>query len=272
MSESIRSALALKNIRSRFDRLRKPAGEGINRFEHRVYSQHREDGIIDKIISLAGIKEKSCIEFGFGPTQANCLNLVIHKRFTGLFMDGKGENVAKLQNHFELSNNKSVARQVFLTAENINDQFESNGFTGCIGVLSIDIDGNDYWLWDAISNVDPQLVVIEYNASFGPEKAITVPYDPEFVRYEKHDSGLYHGASLRAFTILAMKKGYGLIGCDSSGVNAFFLKQELINPELPAVDPLACFFNHRGRTKYKAISPALQWNLVSEMPYVDLDV
>jgi hypothetical protein len=159
---------------------------------------------------------------------------------------------------------------VFLTVENLNQVIEENGFIGPVAVLSVDVDGNDYWLWNAIDVVSPDLVVIEYNASFGPDKAITVPYDPEFVRYDKHESGLYHGASLKALEILGRKKGYGLAGCDSSSVNAFFLKNEMLSADLPAMDVGQVFRDHRSRVKYKKLSPKQQWLAVAGMPYVDI--
>lgn len=270
MSDSLNTVLRIKSLRSRIDRLRRKSGHGINRFEYRVFSQHREDGIISHIIETAGITTNSCIEFGFGPSQNNCLNLVLNTHFEGLFMDGKTGNAELLQGYFQESGNPSRALKVFLTVENLNQVIEANGFMGPVGVLSIDVDGNDYWLWNAIDVVSPDLVVIEYNASFGPDKAITVPYDPEFVRYDKHESGLYHGASLKALEILGRKKGYGLVGCDSSGVNAFFLKNEMLSADLPAMEVAQVFRDHRSRIKYKKLSPKQQWLAVAEMPYVEI--
>ncbi len=124
----------LKKLRSRIDRLRPAAGAGINRYEYRVFSQHREDGIITHIVDHAGVKSATCVEFGFGPSQNNCLNLVINHGFRGLFMDGKRHNAEQLDRYLRRKGNSSRAVNTFLDAENINQVIEENGFSGRIGV------------------------------------------------------------------------------------------------------------------------------------------
>ena len=114
-----------------------------------------------------------------------------------------------------------------MTRENINDLISGNGFSGPVGVLSIDVDGNDYWLWQAVEAVDPAIVVMEYNALLGPTATITVPYDPAFVNSQAHYSQLYFGASLGAFVHLAHERNYRLIGCSSNGANAFFVRNDV---------------------------------------------
>lgn len=265
--------LWLKNRRSKIDKWRGNRKSGINRFEFRVFSQHREDGIIENIINLAGISNKTCVEFGFGPSQCNCLNLVINHGFRGLFLDGNASKTRELESYFQKSGYPASAVEVFLNTDNINQAIRDAGFTGKTGVLSIDVDGNDYWLWQALTAVSADLAVIEYNASFGRNRKITVPYEPDFVRYEKHDSGFYHGASLAALAVLGREKGYSLIGCDSTGVNAFFLKDELITNEIEEIRSISsekAFFDQRSRTKYKSLSPEQQWNTISSMPFVEI--
>jgi hypothetical protein len=270
MPVSLNNAIRLRNFRSRLDRLRPARGVGINQYEYRVFSQHREDGIIANIIDIAGIESRTCVEFGFGPIQNNCLNLVINHAFRGLFMDARSDNAAQLDSYFRDNQNPSSAISIFLDVQNINPAIRENGFNGRTGVLSIDVDGNDYWLWDAIDVISPDLVVVEYNASFGKFRAITVPYDPLFARYEKHDSGLYHGASLKALEFLGMKKGYALLGCDLSGVNAFFIRNEWVSNELPARAAEDVFRVHRSRVKYKNLAPDQQWEAVCDLPYVEV--
>lgn len=126
--------------------------------------------------------------------------------------------------------------------ETIDDLLRRNAVEREIDLLSLDIDGNDYWVWRAISAIDPRLVVIEYNASFGPERSVTVPYRRGFDRYLEHLSGFYHGASLSALTTLAEQKGYVLVGCDSRGSNAFFVKRERAAGKLETVDPREAYF------------------------------
>jgi hypothetical protein len=272
MKQNLGITLFLKNARSRLDKLRRPSGDGINRFEHRVYSQHREDGIIEHVIRVAGIADNRCVEFGFGPSECNCLNLVLKQGFTGLFIDSNNEKSSVLSSYFTRTESRSRVLNRFLDIENINHAIGGKDFSGEIAVLSIDVDGNDYWLWDAIEVCKAKLVVIEYNASFGSDRSVSVPYDPNFVRYEKHQTGFYHGASLMALVRLGDRKGYSLIGCDSSGVNAFFLSNDLVSESLPRVTIEKAFRHHRSRTKYKGVSPEHQWEVISDMPYHEVGI
>ena len=98
---------------------------------------------------------------------------------------------------------------------------------GPLGILSIDIDGNDYWIWQAITSVQPAIVICEFNAVLGDMRPIVVPYDSAFQRLRAHFSGQYFGASIAALKSLARAKGYTFVGTNSNGVNAFFLKEEL---------------------------------------------
>lgn len=118
---------------------------------------------------------------------------------------------------------------------------EQSGIFGEIDLLSIDIDGNDYWVWKAMTAIRPRVVVIEYNSSFGPDRSVTVAYDPSFRRYEKHPSGLYYGASLQALNKLAAQKGYFLAGCDSAGVNAFFVRDDLADRGIAKIEVSRAF-------------------------------
>ena len=139
--------------------------------------------------------------------------------------------------------------------------------TGEMDLLSIDIDGNDYWVWDVISVISPRVVVIEFNASLGPEKSLTVPYDPNFVCPEKHPSGWYHGAPLTALTRLGNKKGYTLTG--TNGVNAFFVKNELANSnKLPNLTPEQAFFPLGNRLKKASLDK--QFDTISHLPFVEI--
>jgi hypothetical protein len=116
----------------------------------------------------------------------------------------------------------------FIDRDNINQIFIEQGFGGKIGLLSIDIDGNDYWVWEAIDSVSPVMVITEYNSVFGSEHAITIPYDPGFQRTQAHSSNLFWGASLKALHLLAQKKGYVFVGCNSNGNNAHFIRKDKI--------------------------------------------
>lgn len=195
--------------------------------EFKVFSQYGEDGIIQYLIHKIPEIPKSFIEFGVESyVEANTRFLLMHDHWRGLILDGSQENMALVKKTDLYWKHDLRAVSAFITRENINRLFEENGFTGDIGILSIDIDGNDYWVWEAINSVNPAIVIVEYNANLGCEKAISVPYDPEFVRSAAHHSFLYFGASLPAFYHLAEKKGYAFLGCNQAGNNAFFVRNE----------------------------------------------
>ncbi len=122
-----------------------------------------------------------------------------------------------------------TAIKAFISQENINQLIQNAGVSGDIGLLSIDIDGNDYWIWDSISDklISPRIVIVEYNSVFGRDVAITIPYKSDFVRSAAHFSNLYYGASLKALVLLAQKKGYIFVGSNSAGNNAFFVRKDV---------------------------------------------
>ena len=136
------------------------------------------------------------------------------------------KNIKRVQEEYLCFRHNLTARDAFVTKENINQLISNAGFSGQIGLLHIDIDGNDYWIWDAITCVTPAIVIMEYNSVFGIDRAITIPYDKEFNRTQTHYSNLFFGASLLALSDLAQKKGYVFVGCNSSGNNAYFVKKE----------------------------------------------
>lgn len=136
-------------------------------------------------------------------------------------IDGDEKNISYIKNDDISWRYNLKAECNFITAENINHLFLKNGIQGRIGILSIDIDGNDYWVWQAIECVEPDIVICEYNHRFGKGKAVTVPYDPAFYRTQKHYSNLYYGTSIKALTLLANRKGYALVDGNSAGNNVF---------------------------------------------------
>jgi len=124
----------------------------------------------------------------------------------------------------------------FVDCDTINQILKRNGISGDIGLLSIDIDGNDYWVWKAIDIVQPRIVICEYNSTFGWHTKVTVPYDATFVRSQAHFSHLYYGASIAALDQLAKDKGYALVGSNQAGNNLFFVRSDLVDG-LPTFTP-----------------------------------
>ena len=217
--------------------------------EFHVFSQFGEDGIIQFLLQrLPGIPS-SFIEFGVESyAEANTRFLLRHNNWKGLIIDGSRDNMEMVRQSDLYWRHELCAVDAFITRENINSLFADHGFTGEIGLLSIDIDGNDYWVWEEISCVNPAIVVAEYNSYFGAERAITVPYNPAFYRTSAHHSNLYFGASLPALAYLADKKGYALLGCNKSGNNAFFVRNDLLaKTGLPALSAQEAFVETRAR-------------------------
>ena len=125
-----------------------------------------------------------------------------------------------------------TAMQAFVDAENINGLIGKR-FKGEIGLLHIDIDGNDYWVWKAIEVVSPVIVIMEYNSAFGIKRPITVPYDKNFDRTKKHHSNLYYGSSLLSLCDLAEEKGYVFMGTNSCGGNSYFVRKDKVGSLRP---------------------------------------
>lgn len=201
--------------------------KSINEAEFKVFSQFGDDGILQYLIRKLSIINESFIEFGVETYQeSNTRFLLMHNNWRGLAIDGSETNVNFIKNDPIYWKYDFTAVSSFITAENINELFAKNTFEGSIGLLSIDIDGNDYWVWQAITAVNPDIVVVEYNSVFGKERSITVPYRPDFVRTSVHYSNLYFGASLPALYDLGLTKGYIFLGCNKAGNNAYFVKKE----------------------------------------------
>ncbi len=212
------------------DRVRAlPADAPIHDAEFSVYSQWGQDGILEHVFNHVPVENDTFVEFGVHHyRESNTRFLLQHRNWRGLVLDGDPANIEsivadKLSWQYELQ-----ARHGFVTAENINGLIRDAGFSGDIGLLSIDIDGMDYWVWKAIDVVEPRVVVTEYNSLFGAGDAVTVPYDPKFRRRAAHYSHLYFGASVAAFDQLARSRGYRFIGCTSAGNDAFFVREDCL--------------------------------------------
>jgi len=195
--------------------------------EFSVFSQLGDDGIIQYLINTLEIQNKFFIEFGVqNYIESNTRFLLMNDNWSGLIMDGSKEFIEFIKNDYYYWKFNVKAKHLFITAENINQAFEEENIKGEIGLLHIDIDGNDYWIWKAITNINPVVVIMEYNSGFGDERSISIPYQPDFERYNGHFSGLYYGASLNAFCDLAKEKGYSFIGSNSYGNNAYFVRND----------------------------------------------
>jgi hypothetical protein len=201
-------------------------------YEFKVFSQWGEDGIIQFLSKAIEMKHKTFIEFGVESfMEANCRFLLMKDNWSGYVIDTSSSNIAILKNSYFYWRYQIDAVNAFVTKDNINDLLAKSCFDEDLGILSIDIDGNDYFILEAINIVRPRILICEYNAVLGARK-ISIPYDQDFFRTRKHYSNLYWGASLSAITFLANRKGYSLVGTNSSACNAFFVRDDLLNEKV----------------------------------------
>jgi hypothetical protein len=199
----------------------------ISDVEFSIYSQWGEDGIIDWLLSNLQDIPKTFVEFGVeNYREANTRLLLQLKNWRGLVIDSSEKNIQDIKAQDIYWKYPLTAKKAFINIDNINKLIEDAGFFGDIGLLSIDIDGNDYWIWKAISIVNPVIVVVEYNSVLGDIHPLTVPYNADFDRSKSHYSNLYFGASLPAMINLGEEKGFTFVGTTTSGVNAFFIRND----------------------------------------------
>lgn len=273
---AVRMQEALGRIEAR--QLAREGSVNLQEREFRVFSQWGEDGIIQFLCEVVPIPRKVFVEFGVESyDEANTRFLLVNNNWAGLVIDGDAAQVARIrqQPEYWLYNLKAV--DAFITCENINQILRDNGITGEIGLLSIDIDGMDYWIWEAIHVVEPAIVVVEYNYRFGPHEAVTVPYRADFDRRKAHHSILYYGASLKALCELANRKGYAFVGCGSAGLNAFFVRRDLkpagireLTPEEGFVEGQFCEA-HDEQGRRIEMSKEEERRLVRELPVIHLN-
>jgi hypothetical protein len=245
--------------------------------EFQVFSQWGEDGIIQYLLGKVPIENDVFVEFGVEDySESNTRFLLANDRWRGLLIDGGSEHRRFLSEHGLDWRHDVRAVSAFITKENIDALITEAGFAGDIGLLSIDIDGNDYWVLDAIRCVSPRILVVEYNSVFGPELEVTIPYRSDFQRTLAHHSNLYFGASLAALCALAKRKGYAFVGSNSAGSNAFFVRRDVAGAlrELTAAEGYVASRFRESRAEDGRLtlvsSHAERLRLVSHLPLVDL--
>lgn len=198
-------------------------------YEFKVFSQFGDDGIIQHLVNRIKPINETFIEFGVGDySECNTKFLLVKNNWSGFVMEGDETAFEKIEKWGDLWKYDLRVKNSFITKDNINSLLKESGFKD-VGLIHIDMDGVDYWIWDEIncSELNPSIVILEYNSVFGGKRAITVPYKDDFNRTKAHYSNLYWGASLKSLVNLSKKKGYKFIGCNSAGNNAYFLKQEI---------------------------------------------
>ena len=251
------SKQAIKNIiyiNQRFDELKfnqgivlsclneKKCTKNIQNYEFRIFSQWGEDGIIQYLIKSIEIKNKTFIEFGVEDFfESNCRFLLMKDNWKGFVIDGSKSNIQRLKKSYFYWKYQLDSVDKFITKENITEILEISNFEEDLGILSIDLDGNDYFILEAINNFKPRILICEYNSVFGATRKITIPYQSDFYRNNAHFSNLYWGASLPALTHLANKKGYSLVGVNTAGNNAFYVRNDVLNDNVEVLSVESAF-------------------------------
>lgn len=191
----------------------------------KVYSQHDEDGIIEEIFRRIGSTDQFFVEFGVGDGLENCTLYCLLKGWSGVWMDGSAICVEAIEQKFQflIGAERLKVRYTFITADTIERHFQELNVPQEFDFLSIDIDNNDYWVWRSIDRYRPRVIAIEYNASFRCANCV-VPHNPTAI----WDYTNYFGAGLKALEMLGKEKGYCLVGCNYTGVTAFFVREDLV--------------------------------------------
>ncbi len=200
-------------------------------YAQQILSQHGEDGITYELLKRVGMETRKCVELGSGSNGGNAGFMIAGLGYRGLLVDGDPDLAGIAQATFgELGTDVTSD---WVTREGVDDLLASHGFEGEIDYLGIDLDGIDWWIWEALSIAQPRIVVVEYNAIFGPKVSATIAYHQDFSRKARMPDEEwvwpkgYFGASFTAFERLADRKGYRLVTGAPDSTNAYFIRKDL---------------------------------------------
>ncbi len=227
----------------------------------RVFSQFEDDGILLYIFAAIGTERQCFVDIGAGDgINSNCANLAVNFGWYGLFIDGEHRNIERgrdfYEKHLDTWAYPPKFVEAFVQRENINELIRSAGVSGVVDLLSIDVDGNDYWIWDALHVIEPRVVIVETHIEFGT-RSIVVPYDTDYSYPGKHPD--YHGASPMAMAKLAAKKGYRLVGANGYGFNTIYVKNGTGDDVLPEVSVESILPHPRNKERQRLFEPIKDW-------------
>jgi len=237
----------------------------------RVHSQFEEDGILLYIFSIIGASTKKSVEIGVSDgTECNTANLILYHGWTGLLIDGSEEMIkrgrAYYANHPNAVLNETKLVSSWITKDNINDTVRNNGFEGEIDLLSIDIDGVDYYILDALNCISPRVVICEINSTVPLGQALTIPYSDDFYCWTKpYPENVFRSMSMTAANKLMKRKGYRLVGAHRLGFNVIFIKNGIAEdafPEISLEQARGPYFNHEEMGKL--------WESIKHHPWVEV--
>lgn len=231
----------------------------------RVFSGTDDDGRLLFIFAVLGFKNRICIDIGSSDgLNSNCANLLLNFGFTGLLIDGDPANIAEARAYFshhpDTALHPPACCAARVTVENIDRLISEAGLSGEIDLLSVDIDGNDFWIWKAVTQVQPRVVIIETHIEFG-RRNIVVPYDPNYSYPGRHPQ--YHGASPAAMIELGRQKGYRLAGTNNYGFNFIFIRDDERHPALPEITLDEALRHPRNRSREALFAEIKDWDYTS---------
>lgn len=216
----------------------------LERYGFKGLSQFDTDGILREIFRRIGEAHRTFVEFGTGDGVENNSVYLLCQGWRGLWIEGDEALHQAQQRNFgwAIRAGPLVCVRMFLTRENIDEVVRAAGFSGPIDLLSVDVDGNDYHLWEALTCVEPRVVVVEYNSAPPPPLRWVMTYNAEH-RWDHTTS--YFGASLASLEALGKRKGLRLVGCDIVGLNAFFVREDLCGDRFAEGDAQTLFHPRR---------------------------
>ena len=246
--------------------------------EFQVFSQWGEDGIIQWLIKHIPIKNETFIEFGVEDyEESNTKFLLMNNNWSGMIIDGNQSSINHVKDTVWYWKYDLKAIAAFITRDNVNELLQESGFDEDLGILRVDIDGNDYWVLNSIEYFRPRILICEYNAVFGYDRAVTIPYKEDFYRTDAHYSNLYWGASFRALEKEALRRGYTFVGTNSNANNVFFVRNDLIKYityDLSAVKlPEQKYRESRNENGTLSLITGLtnKQHIIADMPIIDVD-
>lgn len=197
----------------------------LHQFEQQVFSQNGEDGALAEVFRRIGMTDRRFVEIGAGDGLENITTFWLARGWKGWWLEGDEKAIAAIRNNLwpPLAKGDLTLKQAFITAENIAELLASMNVPAEFDLLSLDIDRNTWFVWQALKAYRPRVAVIEYNASWPADVDWTVEYRPDLV----HNCTAYMGASLKAYERLGAELGYALVGCDLGGINAYFVRRDL---------------------------------------------
>ena len=237
----------------------------------RAFSQFEEDGLLLYLFTMIGTSNKVVVELCAGDgRECMAANLILHHGWTGYLWDGDKSNVRRGRLFFSRHRGSFLHPPSFrcewVTRENVNAILEGQGLRGDVDLLSIDVDGNDLWLWDALTQVRPRVVIIESHNPIPSHLSLTMPYDPGFYAWRSNPRPPdFRGASALALARLGVRKGYRLVASHRYGFNLIFLRNDVGAELFPEISVPTVHDN-----PYTKWAQATKWPRLEKLPWEEV--